>query len=77
MENAPLQERVGKFVAEQGALLTKYGLKISFQIDFPQYKILPEEVQLAVKVILKHGAEYGINYQEAPKKEEPQDANPQ
>lgn len=33
----------------------KYGLKVSAAADFPVYKQLPVEVQLAVMVLERHG----------------------
>jgi len=35
--------------------LKKHKFKLGYAIDFPIYKILPEEVQLALKVLTKHG----------------------
>lgn len=35
--------------------LQKHGFKITYTVDFPIYKILPDEVQLALSVLNKHG----------------------
>lgn len=35
--------------------LQKHGYKLSYGIEFPIYRILPDEVQLALKVLKKHG----------------------
>ena len=37
------------------AILKKHGLKINQTISFPRYKILPDEVQLALKILSNHG----------------------
>jgi len=36
-------------------ILKKYNLKMGYEITFPIYNILPDEVQLALKVLAKHG----------------------
>ena len=36
-------------------ILNKYNLKISYEFDFPRYKILPPEVKLALKVLENNG----------------------
>ena len=35
-------------------VLDTYGLKIGYELTFPVYRILPDEVVLALKVIEKH-----------------------
>lgn len=46
-------------MVEENKDLHKYleenNLEIKFEIDFPMYKILPDEVQLALKILRKHG----------------------
>lgn len=36
-------------------LVDKNGYEIGYEIDFPIYKILPDEVRLALKILGKHG----------------------
>lgn len=36
-------------------LLEKHGLKHSYEFTFPRYRILPDEVDLALKVLQNHG----------------------
>lgn len=36
-------------------LVDKNGYEIGYKIDFPVYKILPDEVHLALKILGKHG----------------------
>ena len=37
------------------AFVDKYGFEIGYTLDFPIYKILPDEVKLALKILGKHG----------------------
>jgi len=50
--------------------LNKTGLKIGYDIDFPKYKILPTEVQLALLVLKEHGMNIIVSLQ--PKNKEDQ-----
>lgn len=52
------QERVKAFNDELDALMSKYHLKLQGDMDFPQYKILPPEVQLALIVLEQHKARF-------------------
>jgi hypothetical protein len=36
-------------------ILNKYNLLVDYQVTFPIYRILPDEVKLALKVLEKHG----------------------
>lgn len=53
-----LQERSEKFSKEKQALLEKYNLKETINIDFPKYRELPPEVTLAALVFENHGGTY-------------------
>lgn len=35
-------------------IMSKNGLKFDYQFTFPVYRIIPDEVQLALKVLQKH-----------------------
>ncbi len=39
---------------EINSILNKYNLKIGYEVAFPLYKSLPEEVKLALLVLSKH-----------------------
>lgn len=59
MENIaeqPLTQRIAGFESELIELQKKYRLKLHSDIDFPIYKILPDDVELAMIIIRKHGA---------------------
>lgn len=36
-------------------ILEKNNLKLNYQISFPTYRIIPDEVRLALSVLAKHG----------------------
>ena len=69
MTESNIDERAGKLEREISVLLDKYNLRYITGIKFPIYRILPEEVKLALIILKKHGVEYHIGYQEATKKE--------
>jgi hypothetical protein len=48
-------------------VLNKYGLQIKYKFDFPIYKILPDEVILAQKILAKHGLKIIIELEPKPK----------
>ena len=35
--------------------LSKHNLKISYELSFPRYNIMPDEVRLALSVLKSHG----------------------
>ena len=41
-------------------LVNKEKMKIGFDLSFPIYRILPDEVQLALKVLGKHGMKISL-----------------
>jgi hypothetical protein len=65
MQNKSLDERIIEFKKELSPLLIKYHLKFGAIIDFPQYKIVPDEVTLSVNILNKHGAEFRTIFKEA------------
>lgn len=64
-----LNERVKAFQSEISPLLQKHSLKMGAVPIFPIYKILPVEVELALKVLEKHGVQYTVGFQELAGKE--------
>lgn len=59
-----LEERVKSFNNDLAPLLKKYNLKMGATINFPLYRKLPIEVQLALEILKKHEVEYRIGFQE-------------
>ena len=52
------KERKENFTQELEKLRNKYQLDLLPSLDFYEYKVLPEEVQLALLVLNKHKARY-------------------
>jgi hypothetical protein len=68
-ENNQEFEAVSK---EFQALLDKYKLGINISIEFPEYKVLPADVQLALQVMSKHTNKFVMKFV---KREELTDGN--
>lgn len=59
-----LENRVKQFETELSGLMQKYHLKMSVNMDFGTTGTLPEEVQLAVRVLQKYNVKYRTSYTE-------------
>lgn len=46
---------IDKANKEIEAILKNKKLKIAYNLNFPMYKQLPDEVQLSLKILIKHG----------------------
>lgn len=46
---------------ELAILLKKHGVKLDFEMNFPKYRILPDEVQLALSVLGNHGVKIELS----------------
>lgn len=44
-------------------ILEKNGYRMGYKISFPAYRILPDEVRLALSVLTKHSMKIGITIQ--------------
>lgn len=64
-----LQEKCNLIEKEYKELLKKYNLELVITIDFPEYRILPVEIQLAQAVLAKHRVTYTISYMEGNRNE--------
>ena len=49
-------------------ILKKYNLVFGYNLDFPMYKILPDEVKLALKILVKHGMKIVVSLKPQEKK---------
>ena len=47
--------------------LNSHNVSVTVQMSFPEYKILPVDVQLALKVLSKHNSNYVLNFVEKDK----------
>lgn len=49
-------------------ILKKHNLKLGYDLSFPMYKQLPIDVQLALKILARHGMKIVFTLKEASKK---------
>jgi len=56
------KEQIQNFEKELKELKAKYGIDPVATLEFPQYRVLPEEVQLALKIIEKHKYKIMLSY---------------
>jgi hypothetical protein len=63
-EKMSIEKKIELFEKELGELLEKHNLDMTIMMDFPEYRILPEEIQLAIIVLNKHRMQYKISYKE-------------
>lgn len=49
---------------EIDALCKNNNMEIKYKFDFPIYRIIPDEVKLAVSVLEKHGLTVGLDLKE-------------
>lgn len=59
-----VEEKVKVFDDTLKASLKDLGLTYNISLEFPNYKKLPPEVELALLVISKHETSFVFNYQE-------------
>lgn len=45
-------------------VLEEYKSKLGYEISFPIYKIIPDEVKLALLILKRHGMTINITYEE-------------
>jgi len=64
-------DKLAEFTREIESVQNKYGFKLQARLDFPQYKILPPEVKLAISVLTKNGAVLKIFAENIKKKQLP------
>lgn len=68
MATEPIPEEliIDKVTKEIFTLVKNNNLIIGFDMQFPIYKILPDEVKLAVSVLEKHGMKIVLTLNEKP-----------
>ena len=64
MENQEKNEKVEDFTKELQTLKEKYQLDFSVAIDFPDYKVLPSDLQLALAVMSRHRLSYVLGFKD-------------
>lgn len=65
-EPIPEEPIIDKVTKEIFTLVKNNNLIIGFDMQFPIYKILPDEVKLAVSVLEKHGMKIVLTLNEKP-----------
>ena len=65
MEKTEIEKKIELFEQEYKKLLEKYGLEMAIEMEFPQYRILPTKVQLAMRILYEEGLQYRTNFKEA------------
>ena len=63
-ENIEAKKRIEEFEKELQDLKKKYNLDPIATIEFPQYRVLPEELLLALKIIERHNYKIMLSYKE-------------
>ena len=63
-EKLSIEKKIELFEKEFRELLEKHNLDMTILMDFPQYRVLPEEVQLAIIVLTKNMIQYKLSYKE-------------
>lgn len=48
-------------VKEITEALSKHNLRINYELSFPRYAIMPDEVRLALSVLRNHGMKITLN----------------
>lgn len=76
MEQNNIEKRVSDFQSDLADIQKKHDIQLNTTIIFPQYKILPDEVKLAILIIQKHGVQTQIVMEDA-SSGKGQDANTQ
>lgn len=66
VEPEPQESVIDKVTREIFTLVKNNNLTIGFDMQFPIYKILPDEVKLAVSVLEKHGMKIVLTLNEKP-----------
>lgn len=59
-----MEDKIKEFESKYKELLKEYGLEMSVNVDFPQYKILPLKVQLALQILGEEGVQFRTIYKE-------------
>ena len=57
-------KKMEKLQKEFESLKSKYGVELSIKMDFPEYKRLPVDVQLALAVLSKHTINYIVEFKD-------------
>jgi hypothetical protein len=59
-----MKEKIEEYEKKVKELDKTYNLSPVVTIEFPQYRVLPDEVQLALKVLERHEYKFMLSYKE-------------
>jgi len=62
--NSKIRGKIEDFEKELSSLKNKYNLDPTATLEFPQYRVLPEELLLALKIIERHSYKIMLSYKE-------------
>lgn len=62
--NLDLKQRVKKYEDKIQRLKHKYSVDPVITLEFPQYRVLPDDLVLALKIIEKHGHKFMLTYKD-------------
>jgi len=63
-ENQEIRKKIIDFETELEILKKKYEVDPVATLEFPHYRVLPDEVLLALKIIERHGYKIMLSYKE-------------
>jgi hypothetical protein len=63
-ENLQNPSKIKEFSEKFNELMKEYNVTPEIHLDFPEYKNLPIEVQLALMVMNKHKNQFVLNFKE-------------
>lgn len=61
-ENLSFDEKKVNFAKELEDLLKKYQFNLKIRLEFPDYKVLPDDVKLALATIARHKNQFVIDF---------------
>lgn len=64
VEKSDFQKRADEFLKQLELLKNTHRIDFQIQLDFPEYKILPNDLQLALAVISKHKMTYVLGFKD-------------
>jgi len=63
-QNTQTDTKNQEFSQEFNNLLQKYGYQVQIVLDFPEYKVLPDDLKLALLVMNQHKNQFLLNFLE-------------
>jgi hypothetical protein len=59
-----MEKKIRSFEKELEAIKKRYGIDPVATLEFPQYRVLPDELLLALRIIEKHEYKIMLSYKE-------------